>query len=771
MFISPPILLRHNPKEHDDEWIERCMSGDAPGRGAYPLSHEQEWHGGLHLTAPRNGVKTEDIRAVSDGKVIFVRQPTNVSASDENHPLNYHDGYTSDACVVIEHCLEICPGSNGSFTFYSLYHHLADINEKLKAGEKVHRRDPVGHAGRIYGESDRFHFEICCDDANLAKLTGRASGELSTEKDGRVDIVFGEIYFLIPAGTPVFENEPVHWRADGHVQPPKSPGSKTWPDTEAQIPVCSTPSSFIIGSRCSRGFGSMPGDARCTSYRKDGVEFGSIIDTEDGAALYRTATKIVDDRTNPKTLEMQACPPTKDYHAVVEMLRFGRVIHPDDLTLTPADAPHWRKVKHEGGEGWINLNAPGVRKFSDADFPHWKGWLFVDDDSAPNDCKCESAKIQKILRGPADAGARAPDTALDGKTVQAQLKKTICKFPCEWEEANLEARWSWLKKTSAANPQPYSDKEYEAALAHLEALCFPCPELFGAQWRFEPREFIKLFRRCGWSAVSHRISKSVATGKLPDNDGLSTDLAADMYARMLLESADYLERSRKLRFEIDVRAALEKGEAIELGLRVPTALKENSGRGLNDDRMLVIKFNADDEFELVAQTFYTADPAGSYQDGPTRPSYWGIGRGGNNAPGQPNTPDANNDGHDDLGRLHEGIYVFAWDYSASKGPVVYTDQTGHAFNVLRPVLKMPSDRYFDGTWHFDEDRYYDANSPYADQRTMLQHKGYPNFTGSAGCQTFIESSTPNGLFLSFADFAKKLSLTNQHRFIYVLRTL
>lgn len=771
MFISPPILLRHNANEHDDHWIERCMSGDAPGRGAYPLSHEMEWHGGLHLTAPRNGIKAEDIRAVSDGKIIFVRQSTKVNTSDENHPLNFHNGWTSDACVVIEHCLEICPGPNGSFTFYSLYHHLADINPDIKPGQQVRRRDPIGHAGRIYGELDRFHFEICCDDANLIKLTGRANGELATEKDGRVDIVFGEIFFVIPAGTPVYENQPVHWRSDGHVQPPKPPGSKTWPDTQAQVALYTAPSTFIIGSRCGQGFGSVPGDAGCTSYRRDGLEFATIVDNGDGAALYRTATQIVDGRDQAKSLELQACPPTKAYHAVVEMLRFGRVIHPDDLTLIPADLPHWRRVRYEGGEGWVNLNAPGVRKFSDADFPHWTGWLFVDDDSAPSDCKCESALIRQLLGTSSTSGARTDDAALDDKTVQAKLKKTICKFPCEWEEAKLEARWSWLRKASAVHPEPYSEQEFGATMAHLKALCFPCPELFAAQWRFEPREFIKLFRRCGWSSVSHRISKSIATGKLPDTTGLSPDLAADMYARMLLETAHYLERSQLL-FKIDVGAALEMGEAIEFGLRVPTGPSANGGRGVNDDRMLLLKFNANDEYQLIAETLYTADPAGSYRDGPTRPPYWGVGRGGPTARRQPDTPDANRDGHDDLGRIHEGIYIYSWAYDASKGAAVYTDEKGQAFNVLRPAKKLPSDRYFDDAWHFDETSFNDiTDSPYKDRQTMLQHKGYRNFTGSAGCQTFIHSSNSDRSQISFEDFAKKLTSTRQHSFIYVLRTL
>jgi hypothetical protein len=46
---------------------------------------------------------------------------------------------------------------------------------------------------------------------------------------------------------------------------------------------------------------------------------------------------------------------------------------------------------------WINLNAVTVRDFNDADFPAWKGWKLVDDDSATTDSKCDSVEIGKIL--------------------------------------------------------------------------------------------------------------------------------------------------------------------------------------------------------------------------------------------------------------------------------------------------------------------------------------------------------------------------------------
>ncbi|WP_426196486.1 M23 family metallopeptidase [Massilia sp. DWR3-1-1] len=387
MIISPPILLPRNENEHEDEWIDRCMIGDAPGRGAYPLSHEFEWHGGLHLSAPRNGTRAAEICAVADGKVVFVRQVTVASPSEQDHPLNYFDGYTSDACIVLEHRMQICQGDSGSFTYYSVYHHLTGLNEKLSAGATVRRRDPIGFAGRIYTEKDRFHFEICCDDANLRKLVGRTGGPLSTNADGRADLVFGEIYFVIPAGVPVYANEPAHFRSDGHVQPPRSKPSSPLPPTQAQAAASTTTAEIIVGVRSDRWLGSAPGGLGTTTYRQDGSELATVADTGDESTLSKTAARIVATWESAQKAHPQEYPEIPTVGAVLQLLRYGRITAPPSTPLNPANAPHWRKIKYDGGEGWLNLNADNVRKFSDADFPHWKGWLLVDDDSAATDCK------------------------------------------------------------------------------------------------------------------------------------------------------------------------------------------------------------------------------------------------------------------------------------------------------------------------------------------------------------------------------------------------
>ena len=502
MLISPPILLPRNNSETDDQWIARCMTGDGPGRGAYPLSHELEWHGGLHLTAPRNGTNVAAIRAIADGKIIFMRTHTIVNALDENHPLNYFKGYTSDACVVIEHCTEIGEGANASVIFYSVYQHLTDLSDKIAKDKRIYRKDVIGHAGHIYGEQDRFHFEICCNEDNLMKLMGRVSGSLSTDSNGRTDAVFGAMYFSIPSGTPLYTQQPVPYKIDGQWQAPKSAKNSIWPEISAQRAAYTTQDELIIGLHYGGGEGNAPGSAELTTYRMDGSIIGDVVLEKDAEYnLYQTAASIVKAWTRAKTTNGEHYLDIPATSAIFELLRFGRIINSANETLTPVTAAHWRKVRYDGGEGWVNLNATNVHQFSDADFPHWKGWMLINDDNIAADSQCNSKTIDKIINISNISNIsflqKVKSISNDVK-VQNRLKRTVCNFPCEWEEATLETRWHWIKIKTYDNFKPYTKEEYKNFISHLKALCFACPALFAAHWRFEPREFIKIFRKCGW---------------------------------------------------------------------------------------------------------------------------------------------------------------------------------------------------------------------------------------------------------------------------------
>ena len=189
--------------------------------------------------------------------------------------------------------------------------------------------------------------------------------------------------------------------------------------------------------------------------------------------------------------------------AVFELRRFGRIIGPDNLN--PVDVPHWRRVRYPGGEAWVNLNADNVHKFSDADLPHWKQWRLIDD-SADQDSRCDSAVIRGWLDDNLD-GQIAPAEAiarLSHADLAPRLARAICKFPTEWDAATIDARWGWLKTSTAENPVALSEADFELLHAHITALAF-WPGGFTLEpnhWHWQPREFVRHFKRCGWLSIS-----------------------------------------------------------------------------------------------------------------------------------------------------------------------------------------------------------------------------------------------------------------------------
>lgn len=512
MLISPPFLLSRQNNESDHDWITRCMSGDLPGRGSYPVGHEMNWHGGLHLTAPPAGAgQVESVRAIADGKVIYLRKRT--EADSDTHPQKYGGGYTSNACVVIEHQTDIGEGTNAKVTFYSLYHHLHTIDAGVKLNQPIYRKDNVGTAGHIYGDPNCIHFEICCDDENLSRLVGRKTGQLSDTANGRSDVIFGEIYFKIPLQTPLYGEKPLPHLVQASRANPASTNA------HPQTPIALTPIHTIheqvyVGLRYAGGEGNEAnrGSAFLTTYVQKRDDKQQPIPYEYKALTAANGVAPLEDTNAEYNLHARATTISKAYHtsgatnipaasAIYELLRFGRIINTQNETLNPPDTPNWQCIRYDGGDGWVNLNATGVQVFSDADFPHWKGWRLVDDDvDEGSDSACDSAIIKRWLdedsNGIVELSERQAQLALPG--IRTKLERTICKFPSEWDESTIDQRWAWRKHRTDENPQPMSEEDFQILKTHIKAICIPCDPLLKAQWRFNPREFIETFRRCAW---------------------------------------------------------------------------------------------------------------------------------------------------------------------------------------------------------------------------------------------------------------------------------
>ena len=515
MLISPPFLVARGAAQTEDQWIDACMTGGAVGDGAFPVSLNLGWHGGIHLSAPMNGNVAEQVRAIADGTVVFVRQPvdanTPIGALPPTHELMYKGGRTDKGVVIIRHDTEIGEGANGKVSFFSIYMHLRSIETAIVQGRAIYRKAAIGDAGSIYGTQNKIHFEIISDDTSLAHLMGRATGDVQLTAVGRTDALYGEIYCHIPAGALVFAQKPMSNNATAMIQQPTPRGQPTHAPVALQA-VHTTTEEMIVGLRYAGGDGAAAdrGDAYLTTYQIDGVALGAAVNENEAEYdLYTTATNI------SKSYAAGGRPAPS---AVYELLRFGRVIGPD--ALTPATVPHWRQVRYSAtAQGWVNLNAANIRKFSDADLPQWKQWRIINDDTDA-DNRCNSATIKSWLDisgdgrvDPIEATARLSDAAVADK-----LKKTICKFPTEWETATIDARWGWLKMQSDENPTPVTADDFTLLKTHITALCFwqganltaaPTPATAGApaaagaavpakHWHWQPREFIRQFRKCGW---------------------------------------------------------------------------------------------------------------------------------------------------------------------------------------------------------------------------------------------------------------------------------
>jgi predicted chitinase len=498
MLISPPFLPARQANQTDDDWLAATMDGARPGDGFFPVSYDLGWHGGIHITAPVAGAGTERVRAVADGTVIFKRA-SSARSTDKDHPLNYRGGWTDDGCVVLRHETAIGEGPNASsITFFSVYMHLSEVTAAIVTGRKVSRKDDLGQAGQIYGGTVRkLHFELLSDEANTRRLLGRISGDVNVAQNGRTDAVYGDTFIHIPAGAKIYGEKPVPQQSAAHKQPPKPSPQAPWPPLQALTETHTTTIPLVVGIRHSGATLAQRGDAIVSTLNLDGSPIGTPIrEAEANYNMYAQAIRI------SAAFPAQSRPAPS---VVFEILRFGRLINTDVETAPATAVPHWREIHYPGGRGWVNLNASGTSKFSEADFPQWCGWSIIDD-AGDSDSRCDSQLIMSWLGS--NGGAVDPIQAAVGladSAVEKKLGRSICKFPSEWNAATIDQRWRWLTVPAPANPQPMNDTDFAELKAHIAALCFDAAALDSATWHWPPKEFIRHFRRCGWLSENELV--------------------------------------------------------------------------------------------------------------------------------------------------------------------------------------------------------------------------------------------------------------------------
>ncbi len=520
------------------------------------------------------------------------------------YPLFYYAGWTSNGVVILKHRTEI--GEGVEVVFYSIYQHLKVVanksgaQEALKTGDKVYRKDPIGQAGNIYGRPNRIHFEIVADQANVEKLMGRSAGKLQAA-EGRRNCVWGDMHIVLPAGTPMYAVNPrtetrnyvvrafdstlgapndtlagvaqrfhttperilavngkkatdagTWWpRVTGSEQNALRKPAPTIAQRTIRVPAvygaaASTPPDDLTPDVWSRwtvqpiGHTKAPliislsetrGTITLTTRNVSGERIGSADEVEGAYKLYKTATD-----TYPGCSS-----------AGYEILRFGRILGPDAPAATDLHdgrLPHFRKVAVDANaHAFVDLNHAGVKVYSDADFPHWLGWTFIDDDADGNS-RCDSEQRLDLIEPRTSMphpGEGAPGTTvvIDAATehrgrlmlayaktqtgeLRDRLTYCVVKMPTEWARDDFDKRWGWLQGTEGTTPvsNPVSnvvfpmclgEPAYQRLKRHHQALAFwedameTGLTLKTEHYHFHPMQFIDTLRRCSWRSTRELV--------------------------------------------------------------------------------------------------------------------------------------------------------------------------------------------------------------------------------------------------------------------------
>lgn len=556
MIISPPFLPDGDVDQStaDETWVGTMMPHT--GDGKFPVSDYFQWHGGVHLVAPEGNNKTKvPVRAIADGKILYVRQPTpepDNKAGTVPHPQNHQgqEDWCDNGCVVIQHDTEI--GEDLPVTFYSIYMHLKSIEATVIKGSDIHRKGKIGQAGQIYGIDGQIHFEIIADEANTKKFIGDLAftapsyhtnqygcEQAFRAQNGRTDACFGSMYFYIPKFIPLYDEPDASKQIISYPVVQKTQSADTSSDNQSSLlKKETTDSNNPLNMTSSFGADTSPyqlpnmtntsqqpetqfltkpivktvgenlyvemvfekGTCTFITYDEHGVKLGETSQAKSSSY----SGQVNEYNLYQASLKLYPSKPTAGF----ELLRFGRVMGDENFTES-ATVTHFREIYTPKGIYWIDLNNKYIKKYSDADFPYWRGWGVVSDDN-DGDGRCDSEIIQTLIlsAGQKDSSLQtAKKSPLDLKKawlnhindsdVQEKLKKIFYKFPTEWSMDKFDERYGWVKKDYFTN----DDKKFANFKAHVQSLAFwdeagiPIDK---NHWHFPPIEFIKHFRKCSW---------------------------------------------------------------------------------------------------------------------------------------------------------------------------------------------------------------------------------------------------------------------------------
>ncbi|MEA9983015.1 M23 family metallopeptidase, partial [Herbaspirillum sp. RTI4] len=458
--------------------------------GNYPLGQSLMWHTGLHLQAPLESPHVyADVRAIADGKVIFVHPPRS-KVSDADDPQAYNPfgdqaSWTDNGMIIIEHETDIGAQEETLTTvkFYSAYMHLSQIKSGVAVNSKVFRKDAIGRPGDIYGHDGQIELSICCNTTELQHLIGRRpewkDPKTEPSAHGRIDSVFGKTYIFLSARTPVIFTTPTAHHHN-HTHGSTRLGTAQWVEIDYT-----------------------KGQATLTTYRTDGSRGHSTSEPDFEYQLYKESQLRHD-------CVVKAGISPSSASGWFELLHFGRNLgrgpKPEQKDPLPENAVHWRKIKTvDGVDLWADLHDCDNYVFSEADFLPLMGWNCYGDDTKPNDQRCDSPTLKALIADPADPKSIGDNAALAQRIgrpdVLPKLARTICQFPNEWDRDTIATRYGCIKADLEARGKAHVWPPFEAHLNSLAMSNLPA-NFKAADWHFHPGEFIRTFKKCAWLSVA-----------------------------------------------------------------------------------------------------------------------------------------------------------------------------------------------------------------------------------------------------------------------------
>lgn len=560
-----PVSVPNTPLNQTDA----VAAYSEASHGTYPVSADGRWHAGVHL-----GVATtlDAVHAIADGVLVaalYPKLPIKDKAGndcDNGFVLLKHE---------TEIGARLIPATQSQpaklepikFGYFSLYMHLASQDAEQKAGvqnrknrsfarplispkidelmsyadaanaPRVYRREVLGYPGKMYGQT-QIHCEVFATDGEFKKLSDTEALVKQGKSSDRLP--YGKLYFYIPTGTS-FLNSPsravngfISKNADSikeEVEKKKITENKTVTIRGREV---TRSVSKTVSEPTGRYYDSK--DRRSVYFPKQHAGTNDVplvleMWYHQGTRFYRVLKEVqaggskqyVPLLTGDKAFEMKGyeydlyaralrmypdCP-----SAGTDLMRYGRIVGVDPAPANQADC--WLAMPFGTGAdqmGYIDLAKASVLKFSDADFPHFKGWTRVKESGVhATDGKVDVQFLSALLA--------TADTNKDGTTtadefarylksnadVRRRLRYLMCQAPSEWDDAYNTSRYDGLQQPGKAfHNKPADFEQFKTFIKKFQFWGQARSALAAhgvsssSLWYFHPLQFIKQFRKANW---------------------------------------------------------------------------------------------------------------------------------------------------------------------------------------------------------------------------------------------------------------------------------